>query len=194
MGEDKEIPAEKKISSEVSTSEYSKAYNHLKVYIENPCNEHIETYDELANTFPLGSYLKTAIESKGKISKENKKNRYINSDGNGRWVNPRWSVADQKKVALSTVHEPENNCIHISCTTEDQGYKLFIPIDTHPQGLFVKQEFPYITVWEGHESTLSYNPTSDDFRESPDYLVMYSECLYESVSNLLNILPKPTTS
>ena len=186
-------PTEVRPSTEVSASEYSKAYYFLQDYIENPGNERVKTYDELTNTYPLGSHLKTLIESKGKISKENKKNRFIYSEGSGNWNNPRWSAADHKKVGLRATHVPENNCIQISCSTTKNGYELFIPVDTSIQGLFVKQTLPSIEIWDG-EGALGYNPSSERYKNDPDSLTMYSECLYESVSNLLTILPGPTTT
>jgi len=192
MGEDKEIPTNEKRPPEVLSREYREAYNKLKSYVDNKDNEIIENYPRLADiTYPLGEHLRTVIESKGKQSVENKNNKGISCKGDRNWINPRWAVPEYKKVDVSAVHIPENNCIHISGSTQEHGYQIYIPVDTSMLGLFVQRKLPTITLWVGHEDTLIYNPASDKHKKSPENLAMYSGCLYESVSAIFKALPKP---
>ena len=192
MGEDKEIPTNENRSPEELAREYREAYNKLKSYVDDKGNRSIDNYDRLAYiTYPLGGSFETAIKSKGKQSEEKENHKGIYYEGKRNWLNPLTGVQERKKVGVSAVHEPEENSIHISGSSEEQGHQIFIPVDTSPLGMFVKKRQPIIIIWEGHERTMTYNPSSERYKKSPDYLVMYSQCLYESVSAILDILPEP---
>lgn len=201
MGEDKEIPVREKLPTEVLASEYKRAHGILEDFINDPNNEHIDNYKSLAaRTSAVGLELSILLRGGGTVITETKESIFAEDESQKSWKNYRWGInGKNNKAIFRATYEPEHNLVHViyaekgTLDSITNGYELFIPTNTEEHNIYINEDLPNIIIWGERADWLTYNPASEDNKNSPFHQTLYSVCLFESVSAILEVLPEPAT-